>query len=244
MPSVSIRLILGISLLAPLSCSRSVGNADPKATIEAAWNGARVGLVTGQVRFIDAASAQRRPDASRGEDALSELPLYRAFAAKGFVAISAERDLTSGFTGWGDFMQLTQAGVRRTAHVTLTDKGKAAGEVTNLGGGVEELWLHLGHAEIKDIVANDTVTIGADHYRVVMGTHTFDIPEDLKAAYAEARGEHFGRERRFKALLKYDPFKKTWVYIGADLGPRDGNFSSDIINQVLAKLRLCGSLAC
>jgi hypothetical protein len=215
-----------------------------KAAIEPAWNGMNFGLVTGDVRFIQVGGlGGGTPQASKGEDAVNELPLYRAFAANGLITITDERDLTSGFTGWGDWFQLTQSGVRRTAKITLTEKGKQSGEVKKTGN-VDELWLRVGTAKIEDIVANDALTIGADRYRVVQGTHTFDIPQDVAAAYAEARGDRLGRERRFKALLKYDPFEKKWMYLGADLGPRTGAFPTVHVDQALAKLRLCGSVSC
>lgn len=236
--------VAAVGLLLSCSGSRETGNnSQMKAAIESAWNATNLGFVTGEVRFIDVGMAGRRPDASKGEDALSELPLYRAFAAKGLLKITAERDLTSRFSGWNDWFELTQSGVRRTARITLTEKGRQTGEVRKVGD-VEELFLRLGEAKIEDIVANDALVLGADRYRVVLGTHTFDIPEDVAAAYVQARNDRLGRERRFKALLKYDPFEKEWKFLGADLGPRTGVFETDHVDTALAMLRLCGRLSC
>lgn len=233
-----------IAVGALLSCSganETGSDREMKAAIESAWNGPALGLVTGEVRFIGGGFLGRQPDVSKREDALSELPLYRAFSARGFITVTDERDLTSGFTGWDDWLQLTQSGVRRTARVTLTDRGRHSGNVETVGD-VEVLRLRVGTAKIEEIVANDLLEIGADRYRVVLGTHTFDIPEDIAQAYAEARGDQLGRERRFKALLKYDPFEETWTYLGADLGPRAGSFATDHVDQALAQLRLTGNL--
>ena len=243
-PAVALIALAATSVLSSCSGGSGTGsNREISAAIESAWNGATLGLVAGEVRFIAGGMAGRTPDASKGEDALSELPLYRAFAAKGLITISDERDLTGSFTGWNDWFQLTQSGVRRTARVALTERGRQSGEVKKVGE-VEELFLRVGAAKIEEIVANDALVFGADQYRVVQGTHTFDIPEDIAAAYSEASGNQLGRERRFKALLKYDPFEKKWAYLGADLGARAGNFATNHVDQALALLRLCGSLKC
>lgn len=237
-------------LFAMLTLSACSGGPDAgtisqmKTAIESEWNRTNLGLVIGDVRFVQVGGlGGGTPEPSKGEDALSELPLYRAFAAEGLITITDERDLTNGFSGWSDWFQLTQSGVRRTAKIALTGKGMQSGEVKKAGN-VDELWLRVGTAKIEDIVANDSLTIGTDHYRVVQGTHTFEIPQNLAAAYAEARGDRLGRERRFKALLKYDPFEKKWLYLEADQGPRTGAFTTERVDQALAALRLCGRVSC
>jgi hypothetical protein len=181
--------VAAVGLLLSCSGSRETGNnSQMKAAIESAWNATNLGFVTSEVRFIDVGMAGRRPDASKGEDAISELPLYRAFAAKGLLTITAERDLTSRFSGWNDWLQLTQSGVRLTARITLTEKGRQTGEVRKVGD-VEELFLRLGEAKIEDIVANDALVLGADRYRIVLGTHTFVPAPARKATFPGSRGE-------------------------------------------------------
>ena len=87
---------------------------------------------------------------------------------------------------------------------------------------VEELWVRVGTAAIQEIVSNNPLTFGADQVRVVRGFHTFDIPADLAAAYAEARGDQLQRERRFEALLVYDHYAKKWAFGTSDVGDRQG----------------------
>src|SRR6266481_7687499 len=146
MTSQVTRILVTFVLAGSVACTgANANNAAAKKTIETAWNSPQLGLVVGQIRFIDPTIAQRPPDASKGEDALSELPLYRAFVKKGFITLSDERDLTTAFTGWGDWFQLTQSGVRRTARVTLTDTGRTRGELKKAGA-YDELFLSVGHS--------------------------------------------------------------------------------------------------
>lgn len=248
MRSVSHRgLLLALSLSVGACNTSWVGRTDNKPLIRAiedAWNGERFHVFTGDLRFVDLTSVQRSLRPFAGEDALGKLPLYRVYANKGFITIANERDLTNGSAGQSDVAQLIQSGIRRTAHIELTAKGRAAGEVNIVGNTLEQLLLPLGHAHIEEVVANDSLMIGADHYRVVMGTHTYEVPDDVKGAYEQTLGDHLGRERRFRALLKCDAFTRKWRYMTADIGPRDGDFSTDVVNRVLTRLRLCQSLQC
>ena len=95
-------------------------------------------------------------------------------------------------------------------------------------------------------MSDDPFEFGVDKYRVVQGTHTYDVPTDIAAAYAEARPKsaELGRERRFKVLLKYDAFEKKWESLGANIGPRTGGFSSNSVDRALANLKECGSISC
>ncbi|MGK2962003.1 MAG: ankyrin repeat domain-containing protein [Gemmatimonadaceae bacterium] len=192
------------------------------------------------MRFIQGMMA-RAPEVASREDALSEFPLYRALAAEGYLTISDERSLTGAFTGWGDFYQLTQRGVQRTASISVTEKGRENGELRSVGQ-IEVAFFSIGSAQIEEIVANDTLTIGADRYRVVLGTHTFEPVPWLREALREARNDTLPRERRFKALLKYDAFSKTWGYLVSDIGSRAVGFATSEVDQAIAFLRLGGTL--
>ena len=210
---------------------------DAAPIIESIWNHHDFGLVLGEVKFVDGMT-----DLSGNRVALRLLPLYRAFAQKGFISLSDERDLTSNFGGWDDWFQLSQAGVRRTAKVVLTDAGRAAGDLKE-SGSRQVLWVGLGRAEVSEIVADDSMNSGVDRYRIVMGLHTFDIPEDLRAAYQQAV-DTLGQERRFKALLKYDPFEKQWRIEAADYSNRHDDFATHTVDDRTGVIRLCGPSGC
>ena len=42
-----------------------------------------------------------------------------------------------------------------------------------------------------------------------------------------------GRERKFRALLVYDAFGKQWKHLGADVGPREGQFTTNQVDQAV-----------
>ncbi len=222
-----------------------LGDSSAKSIIESEFNKpGEFAMSSGNVRFMGGITGHK-PNYSKGEDDASEFPLYRAFAAMGYIAIIDERDLSRGRGGWDDFFELSQKGVRRTAQVAITDLGRQNGEVVKRGE-IEKLLVRVGTSKVETIVSDDPFEFGVDKYRVVQGTHTYDIPNDLAAAYAEARPQSadLGRERRFKVLLKYDPFEKKWELLEANIGPRAGDFRSNSVDRTLANLKRCGSVSC
>lgn len=225
---------IGIVLLGSvLGCSaghESLGDSGARDALESQWNQPIVGLLLGNVRFVAG-----QGESAKGRDKLSELPLYRAFASKGLITISDERDLTQNFGGWNDWFQLTQDGVRRTATIVVTDRGRSQGTVKHIGD-FDELWLNVSRTKIDAIVANDTLSIAADRYRVIQGTRTVDLPDDLVPALDSARGATI-REGRFKALLKLDPFDKRWKLVAQDLSKRSELFVTSIVDQCIGLLR-------
>lgn len=103
-----------------------------------------------------------------------DLPAYRAFADAGLIDITNERDLTAAFTGWDDFFVLTQAGVRRTAIVTLTADGKASSFVQpmeasmSIDGPTRPMAkVTIGRYDVRDIVENELLQITADQCHVL-----------------------------------------------------------------------------
>ena len=213
------------------ACTQGIETLQAKTAIEHAWNKRSVGLISGEVRFIGGLAGPRWGDAAKGEDAASELPLYRAFAAKGYITISDERETKNG--GWDAFFQMTQNGVLKTARVTITPLGRQNGEVETTGK-VEQLWLSAGTAKIERIVSSESYQVGSEKYRVVQGLHTWDVDPELASAYTEARGNNtMGRERKFRALLVYDAFGKQWKHLGADVGPREGQFTTNQVDQAV-----------
>ncbi len=196
------------------------------------WNQPDVGLLLGAVKFVT-----ENPDMAKGRESVKEWPLYQAFAKRGVITISNEKDLTKSFTGWNDWMSLTQSGIRRTATVKLSDGTKASGTVKRIGD-FDELWVKVATTKVESIVANDEELVGTDRYRVVLGTHTYDVPVEMSAAFEASRGWNHVRERRFKILLKFDPFDKQWKMVVADLGTRTEDFSSNSVGSTLQGLKL------
>ena len=216
--------LLPLLALGAASCGAPVSNvnADVHAAIEQAWSRPTVGLVLGNVRFVEPGAGVLRADVSKGEDLRSELPIYRAAAANQLITLSEDQ---------GVFV------------VAATDSGRRRGTLAKVDN-TDELLVRINTARIETIVANDSLMAGEDQYRIVQGTYTYDIDDDFKAAYVEARGDRLPRERRFKALLKYDPIVPGWAYLMADAGPRTGEFATPLVDRAVAQLQQCGKVAC
>ena len=125
-------------------CSQpgSLGDGDAKALIERFWNDADVGLVLGSVTFVS-----ENANMAKGRESLKEWPLYEAFVKNGVLRLQNVRDLTGQFTGWNDWLSLTQSGVRKTATVLLTEQGKVKGTVKHVGD-FDELLVKVAETKI------------------------------------------------------------------------------------------------
>jgi hypothetical protein len=186
----------------------------------------------GAVKFV-----AENPEMAKGRESVSEWPLYEAFAKRGIITLSDERDLTRNFGGWDDFFALSQSGVRRTATVRLSERGKAAGTVKR-DGAFDVLWLKVATTKVETIIANGQESVGGDQYRVIMGTLTYDIPPDLAQVWEASRGWNHVRDRRFKVLLKYDPFDKQWKMVAVDTSKRTEDFATNNVGMALQSLKL------
>lgn len=91
----------------------------------------------------------------------------------------------------------------------------------------------FGGYEIEKIVSNEAVDMNGDKYRVVLGTHVFQGRPEFLDVMAQA-GEPTFRDRRFRALLKYDAFDSKWKLQIADVG------LSSASDTVLARRSMCG----
>lgn len=206
---------------------------DARGVIERIWNQPDVGLLIGTVRFVAAGA----PVATSGHDVITEWPLYEACASNGLLRISDVKDLSRQFGSWDDWLKLTQNGIRKIATVEATEQGRARGRLQRTGES-ERLLVKVATTKVEMIAADDERKVGIDRYRVVLGTHTYDIPEAFSKAFAEARGWNGVRERRFKALLKYDPIDRDWRMVTADISPRAQDFATNSVGQQLKQLEI------
>jgi hypothetical protein len=217
--------VVPLLALAAASCGMppsSGTNFEMQAALERAWNSPTLGLVLGNVRFIERSPGVLRADVSKGEDFLTELPLYRAAEANQLIKMSGEPNLMA---------------------ITPTDSGMRRGSVVNVQN-TQELLVRINSARIRTITASDSLVANGDRYRIVQGTYTLNIDDDFKAAYVQARGDTLPPERRFKALLTFDRAQNGWALIRTDLGPTTGDFATPRVDQALAQLRQCGKPAC
>lgn len=228
----------GVMFAASLAACSSDGpdslrDSSAAAVLQEAWKEDVWLFNLGPIQF-------RRGDSSGpGYTMYSRYPWYRVMAEKGLIKLETERDLSGGFSGWNDFFALTQAGVQRTATVVLTSEGAKIGSLQNAGTGSEFVTFVVGGYQIEGVVSNEALDINGDKYRVIQGTHAFDPKPDF-IGVMEDLGQDTSRDRRFRALLKYDVFGSKWKLQIADVGRRDVDFQSQLVPSTLAQLRLTG----
>lgn len=191
----------------------------------------RAGFQLGVVRF------RRQPN-------MTMYKLTAALAKNGLLSLENDQDLSAKFTGWDDFLALTQSGVERVATVALTPAGAKLGTlqpIENPDKSVTEyVNFEFGKATIEKVVSNEAFDIVGEKYRLVMATYSFELAAPLRDSWIQS-GAPSDRDNRIRALLKWDAFDSEWKAQAADLGPRNGDFSSETVPTTLAKLRLTGA---
>lgn len=232
--SLALAWVTGAAITACSDNALSFGNGEATKTIESLWNGEDVSLWIGEVLFVGP-DFTSRPQWAAGDANLAELPMYRAFASRGLITLANDKDFSSEYHR-SDWYRLIDKGVKRTATVSLTDLGRATGEIKILGDR-EILSIKVSTIRIDEIVANDSIVVGADRYRVILGTRTVDIPADFQDALNQATGDSIGRLQRFKILLKYDPFDTTWKISRTDIANRREDFRTANVDNRIAQLR-------
>lgn len=179
---------------------------------------------------------------SPADTSISVYPLYQSFAKAGLIALENERDLSTGFSGWSDFLAQAQQGVQRVANVKLTEAGAKLGKLQDVRIGDNSFVnFVVGEYEVEKIITNELIDINGEKYRVILGTHVFNVNPALSDAVAQTRIPT-DRDRRFRALLKYDAVTSKWKMEGADSSRRDTDFSSKIVPAMVANLRRTGSV--
>jgi hypothetical protein len=215
-----------------VACAEPAGTLtteDARGIIEEQWNQPDVGILLGDIQFVDG-----KTEAAKGREAIKELPIYRAIAQKGIIAITNEQDLRTGSTARKDAEALRAAGVQRTAHIELTEAGKKLGNVKRVGA-FDELFLSVVPSKIQSITAGDSVVSGKESYREFTGTHVLNVPADLKPAMEAARGSM--EPRRFRALLKYDQVADVWSVAAMDIARAEQAFTTNNVERRLAEVR-------
>lgn len=210
--------------------------SEARTLLETSWNEERFTLLLGKVQFVDGAGSLEGRRVS-----LASLPTYRAFARSGLVQMINERDLTDNFTGWNDWFQLTQNGVRHVATIRATDEASAAGDISG-DAGAENLAIRLGTSTIEKIVSNDSIAAPApEKLRLVQGLHVFEGDARFKEAW-ERSGQLAGRDRRFRSVLRYDPFESRWQVLATDVGERMGAFATQTVPELMRALAMSRQL--
>jgi hypothetical protein len=216
-------------------------SVDPTALIiEALWNGDGYGIMLGNVKFKSDSPFESHgtANAAKGIENYQELPIYEAFAREGIISMT-QRDLSKD-SSFGSFFELSQNGIRKTAQISLTEKGRASGTIQKFGE-TSVLTLRPVTYKVSRIVADDSVNTVAYKLRIAQGVQDIQIPEFLRVAWAKVYGYSAG-ERKFKVLLKFDPFDKKWkVFVDGSRAVQDfaavnAEFNTHNVDQVLFML--------
>lgn len=228
---------IGILLLAAssLSCGGSdqapqISSSGTIEVIQSYWNsedrGFRVYLGTFEVTSDEADLSKRRL-------AASQLSNYKSWEDAGLIKIDLRKDLTAQFSGWDDWNRLYLEGIQSVVHIEPTEKGMAMRREEE---NVEHAFLLIssGAFTIQNIIRNEPIKLGIDDYRVVLGTHVVNYTPEVQAYYGKAEASE---QKKFRVLLKFDPFKLNWQVVAQDTADRDKEFPTDNINELLRRWR-------
>jgi hypothetical protein len=232
-------VVAGIVLSSCRTDPWALSNSQAKKRIEQIWREGVIVIPVGRLSAVREAMGGRPPDRSKGEVSLTEFQNLRIWEQIGVVKIAEVHDLSKGFNGWNDWFALTQSG---TQVRFVSSEGPRAAELhctesqrTRIGRGwgqTSVLCIPDGAASVDRIVQNDLHPIGADHYRAIIGTHTW-TPSPMMAEYFKKTGQEPKRERKFMAALKFDPFASVWDLVTADIASRDSEFQTHTVTNLL-----------
>jgi hypothetical protein len=148
--------------------------------------------------------------------------IFEPAAEAGFLRIDDVKDLTAGFSGWGDWAKLTQSDV---AKVALVSAGPRAGE---LGSPVEkEFSKPAGRKCIEWVEETFEVEDVVDLRRIDHPGEELILVQGLYSARPELVSREIGRAPRvgkFRALLRLNVFEGEWEMLTLEFKPPEQNF--------------------
>ncbi|GEM_PF-6839043 len=125
-----------------------------------------------------------------------------------------------------------QDGVQMVVHVSATERGR---EFDAESSSKDSLVIRSAPCRVDAIVTNQLITTDADIFRIVKGTYTSQLSDEL-TRYYEAIGHPRTSERKFQLLLKFDPFDKDWNIVAYDGANISSEFPSDKVGKYLSGL--------
>ena len=142
-----------------------------------------------------------------------------------------EKDLTQRYSGWEDFFKLTQSGVLMEVSVKPGPGATGVGEVGTDHPDFPEVPCLKSLREtyrVETIIENVGVEHPVERFRLVSGLHVAE-PGPLFRTIAEVKESDpdiAPSTRKFRALMKFDPFSSEWRLHAFDIAARDAEFSS------------------
>ena len=236
-------MIVFLLALSLIGCSSgSNGGLSDRAAVSLLEEKLREGIVLplGLIKFV---SAPADPDFNRHEIRDAYTSWYDALAADGSVSLSQRIKLTDNRNfSWGNWMELTQRGVRETVVAARTPEGatrhRCAAERLRLLGLDDALCIDQGSGNVEEIVRSEQLFRGTRVFHFFMGNFRWKF-SPLLLKVPSPGDENRAEERKFMAIAAYDPFLKKWTLADADVNyaPRSGTFSKQQqFDQVLSTM--------
>jgi hypothetical protein len=104
-----------------------------------------------------------------------------------------------------------------------------------------EKWLAIpiGTMQVEEVMSEEQCKLvkatPGDQFRLVVGLVT-DTPTEQVKTLGRNYGTVETQKLKFRAILQFNPFTKTYTYVVADLGkPEDPGWHSDIVAQIIGK---------
>lgn len=178
---------------------------------------------------------------------ISDYPEYSALAADGLINLA---EISLADIPPSAVPPYLPKGFERAARVSLTSAGTPLADVdTN----THTATFVFGTFRVEQVSKNIPIAASDGAYRLVEGTHVFDLKPALKNAWAQA-GKPTYRDRRFRAVFQYDSKGRpgctqcdpAWKVAVAsnqsvhDVGPRNGEFESANVPPMIDELPMKG----
>jgi hypothetical protein len=86
--------------------------------------------------------------------------------------------------------------------VPFGPKAQKLGGQSEMIGELVTIRVTVAPSTVQSVVSDDEQTIGVDNYRVIVGTHDWNVPVEWASAFSKARGWDGHKERRFRVPSK------------------------------------------
>jgi len=167
--------------------------------------------------------------------ALNEKQFHNAliWAKVGIITVgevSSSQSFNRGQSfSWGQFLNQTVGGVQRQIVVSPTPLGSSL----NIRHEPNRLIISQGTFRLTRVVGNELIKRGVDDFRVVRVLYDASWSQAYTNFYAIS-GAPLSSRRKSIILIKFDPFKDTWIWVAGDYANADSEFTT---HDVADKLR-------
>lgn len=230
------RYLLLILICFLAACSKkggsptSLDDSEAKKILLQVWNQPYIGFPLGNVEVSHGLSGKRDPAKRLFNQ--EDLNSFRIWMDVGIISMSIQRDLTQEKFTWDNWSKLTQGGVAQEVSISLTELGREINE------SVDPDFLRFAEAKftINDITSKEFKELGFDKYCYITGVHQAEYIPAVKEAIERMSSQKIEKERKFRAIFKFDPIESTWTMAAFDITTsRDAQFSTNNVQAALER---------